>query len=110
MRKYVWSLFSSSMDVYVRHRILKMLNFVQAASSWLYVVPWGIRKVLNYIAERYDNPPVYITENGNAFCFSRFLLVSLFEIRRSSNLSNFRQRLLYIYVYVLLDPVNITII
>ncbi|PHT64990.1 Beta-glucosidase 42 [Capsicum annuum] len=36
----------------------------KAASSWLYIVPWGIRKVLNYIAERYGNPPVYITENG----------------------------------------------
>ncbi|KAI5651286.1 hypothetical protein M9H77_37291 [Catharanthus roseus] len=36
----------------------------KAASSWLYVVPWGIRKVLNYIAERYNNPPIYIMENG----------------------------------------------
>ncbi|PHT31328.1 Beta-glucosidase 42 [Capsicum baccatum] len=36
----------------------------KAASSWLYMVPWGIRKVLNHIAERYGNPPVYITETG----------------------------------------------
>ncbi|PHT64991.1 Beta-glucosidase 42, partial [Capsicum annuum] len=36
----------------------------KAASSWLYMVPWEIRKVLNHIAERYGNPPVYITENG----------------------------------------------
>ncbi|CAL5363050.1 unnamed protein product [Camellia sinensis] len=36
----------------------------KAASSWLYVVPWGIRKVLNYIAQRYNNPPIYVTENG----------------------------------------------
>lgn len=36
----------------------------QAASEWLYVVPWGIHKVLNYIAQRYNNPPIYITENG----------------------------------------------
>ncbi len=36
----------------------------QAASEWLYVVPWGIRKVLNYIAQRYNNPPIYVTENG----------------------------------------------
>ncbi|KAL6966105.1 Beta-glucosidase 42 [Sarracenia purpurea var. burkii] len=36
----------------------------KAASPWLYVVPWGIRKVLNYIAERYNNPPIYVTENG----------------------------------------------
>ncbi|KAM7494433.1 hypothetical protein LguiB_029042 [Lonicera macranthoides] len=36
----------------------------KAASPWLYVVPWGIRKVLNYVAERYNNPPIYVTENG----------------------------------------------
>ncbi|RWR96748.1 beta-glucosidase 4 isoform X1 [Cinnamomum micranthum f. kanehirae] len=36
----------------------------KAASEWLYIVPWGIRKVLNCIAERYHNPPIYVTENG----------------------------------------------
>lgn len=36
----------------------------KAASEWLYVVPWGIRKVLNYIAKTYNNPPIYVTENG----------------------------------------------
>ena len=37
---------------------------VKADSDWLYVVPWGIRKLLLWIADRYDNPPIYITENG----------------------------------------------
>lgn len=36
----------------------------KAASSWLYVVPWGIREVLKYLAEKYNNPIIYITENG----------------------------------------------
>ncbi|TXG48440.1 hypothetical protein EZV62_027734 [Acer yangbiense] len=36
----------------------------QAASEWLYVVPWGIRKALNYIAQTYNNPIIYVTENG----------------------------------------------
>lgn len=36
----------------------------QAASEWLYVVPWGIRKLINYVAKRYNNPPIYVTENG----------------------------------------------
>ena len=30
------------------------------------VVPWGIRKMLGWIAERYGNIPIYVTENGCA--------------------------------------------
>ncbi|KAJ4848417.1 putative beta-glucosidase 41 [Turnera subulata] len=37
---------------------------LQAASGWLHIVPWGIRKLLNYVKDRYRNPPVVITENG----------------------------------------------
>eukprot|EP00253_Pinus_taeda_P000856 PITA_00856 len=36
----------------------------RAWSSWLYIVPWGIRSLMNYIKQRYNNPPVIITENG----------------------------------------------
>ncbi|XP_072801828.1 cytosolic beta-glucosidase isoform X4 [Vicugna pacos] len=32
--------------------------------DWVYVVPWGIRKLLKYIKETYNNPVIYITENG----------------------------------------------
>jgi len=35
-----------------------------AGSSWLYVVPWGFRKLLNWIKERYGDPVIYVTENG----------------------------------------------
>ena len=31
------------------------------------IVPWGCRKLLEWIANRYDNPPIFITENGCAF-------------------------------------------
>jgi len=31
------------------------------------VVPWGCRKMLEWIADRYDNPDIYITENGCAY-------------------------------------------
>ncbi|KMT14694.1 hypothetical protein BVRB_4g074620 isoform A [Beta vulgaris subsp. vulgaris] len=36
----------------------------KAASPWLYVVPWGFKKVIAHIAEKYNNPPIYVTENG----------------------------------------------
>ncbi|XP_076915848.1 beta-glucosidase 11-like [Bidens hawaiensis] len=28
------------------------------------VVPWGLQKLLNYLKEKYGNPPIYIHENG----------------------------------------------
>ncbi|RWR72709.1 Non-cyanogenic beta-glucosidase [Cinnamomum micranthum f. kanehirae] len=36
----------------------------QAASPWLYIYPRGIRDILLYIKNRYNNPVIYITENG----------------------------------------------
>ena len=31
------------------------------------VVPWGCGKLLEWIAKRYKNPPIYLTENGCAY-------------------------------------------
>jgi len=36
----------------------------KTGSSWLRVVPWGLRRLLNYVSQTYNNPTVYITENG----------------------------------------------
>ncbi|KAK8463850.1 hypothetical protein PHAVU_011G055800, partial [Phaseolus vulgaris] len=33
-------------------------------SDWLYVYPKGFREILLYIKEKYNNPLIYITENG----------------------------------------------
>ncbi len=30
------------------------------------ILPWGCRKLIEWISNRYDNPPLYITENGCA--------------------------------------------
>ncbi|XP_072953891.1 beta-glucosidase 25 [Typha angustifolia] len=35
-----------------------------AASHWLHIVPWGIRKLMRYVKEKYGNPLTIITENG----------------------------------------------
>uniref|UniRef100_A0A182W4F7 Beta-glucosidase n=1 Tax=Anopheles minimus TaxID=112268 RepID=A0A182W4F7_9DIPT len=47
-------------------RIIQSVNpgWSRAKSSWLYVVPEGLRGMLNWIRKRYNNPPVLITENG----------------------------------------------
>ncbi|KAK9107306.1 hypothetical protein Syun_023317 [Stephania yunnanensis] len=36
----------------------------RASSIWLYIVPRGIRSLMNYIRQKYGNPLVIITENG----------------------------------------------
>ncbi|XP_050224064.1 beta-glucosidase 12-like [Mercurialis annua] len=36
----------------------------KAASDWLYVYPRGIRDLLLYTKNKYNNPLIYITENG----------------------------------------------
>jgi len=35
-----------------------------SGSDWLRVVPWGLRKLLNWVRDHYGNPEVIITENG----------------------------------------------
>ncbi|EFJ37030.1 hypothetical protein SELMODRAFT_76748 [Selaginella moellendorffii] len=36
----------------------------KSASSWLYIVPWGIEKLLLYVKDHYNPPEIIITENG----------------------------------------------
>ncbi|XP_049580104.1 lactase-like protein isoform X1 [Syngnathus scovelli] len=33
-------------------------------SEWLYSVPWGFRRMLNFVKTQYGNPVIYVTENG----------------------------------------------
>ncbi|XP_071052266.1 myrosinase 1-like isoform X2 [Onthophagus taurus] len=39
-------------------------SWENGTSSWLKVVPWGLRRLLNWIKKEYDNPEVLITANG----------------------------------------------
>lgn len=47
-----------------------------------YVVPHGMEKVVMYMKERYNNIPMYITENGNAYTFTKcaYLLSILSQV------------------------------
>jgi beta-glucosidase/6-phospho-beta-glucosidase/beta-galactosidase len=43
-----------------------MINVpVQAHSVWLYIVPTGMYGVVTYLKEKYQNPTIIISENGN---------------------------------------------
>lgn len=44
-------------------------RFMRGEPEWLFVVPFGMRRLLNWVKDRYDNPPVLITENGFAATF-----------------------------------------
>ncbi|CDP04149.1 unnamed protein product [Coffea canephora] len=59
---------SEDNDVFYRvqgmERIAEWEGGEVIASPWLYVVHWGIWKLLNYMASRHNNTAIYITENG----------------------------------------------
>ena len=38
--------------------------YIRSGSSWLKVVPWGLRKLLKYIKDNYGDPKIIVTENG----------------------------------------------
>jgi len=40
-------------------------NWHVTSMGW-FVVPWGFRKMLNWVHERYNGLPIYVTENGTA--------------------------------------------
>ncbi|KOM44458.1 hypothetical protein LR48_Vigan05g206300, partial [Vigna angularis] len=53
---------SYTTDPHVRYSTLYL--YLQTASDWLYVCPKGIKKLLLYTKEQYNDPVIYITENG----------------------------------------------
>ncbi|XP_068103184.1 lactase/phlorizin hydrolase-like [Hyperolius riggenbachi] len=44
--------------------LLSDRTWLASGSIWLRIVPFGLRRLLNWIKEDFNNPPIYITENG----------------------------------------------
>ncbi|XP_063922298.1 myrosinase 1-like [Zophobas morio] len=57
-----WDSFSESKDLGAK--LYQDPEWPGSLSDWLKVVPWGLRGVLKWVKDKYNNPPVFITENG----------------------------------------------
>lgn len=53
-----------SWDKDIKAKIYQDTQWEGSRSSWLKVTPWGLRKVLSWVKEKYNSPPIFITENG----------------------------------------------
>lgn len=49
----------------------------QTSLEWLNVYPEGMEKAVNYIRDRYNNTPMFITENG-MICKLRRIIYKIF--------------------------------
>eukprot|EP00249_Psilotum_nudum_P019962 c27498_g1_i1 orf=501-2102(+) len=56
----------------------------KGASHWMYIVPWGLHKLLNWTTKRYNRPAIFVTENGvdDEDCPSQSLAESLHDSKR----------------------------
>ncbi|KAE9613680.1 putative beta-glucosidase [Lupinus albus] len=68
----------------------------KANSIWLYIVPRGMRSLMNYIKRKYGNPPVVITENGMDDPNSAFISIedALKDVKRIDYLKGYLSELL----------------
>ncbi|KAK2109007.1 hypothetical protein P7K49_014172 [Saguinus oedipus] len=39
-------------------------SWPDSGSYWLKITPFGFRRILNWLKEEYNDPPIYVTENG----------------------------------------------
>ncbi|XP_051239410.1 lactase-like b [Dicentrarchus labrax] len=57
---------SSSSNYFTDRDLAELVDprWPDPGSEWLYSVPWGFRRLLNFVKTQYGNPMVYVTENG----------------------------------------------
>ncbi|KAK2969694.1 hypothetical protein RJ640_000578 [Escallonia rubra] len=48
----------------INHHFLLISHSLEGYSEWIRVYPAGIQEFLVYVKEKYDNPVIYISENG----------------------------------------------
>jgi hypothetical protein len=77
---------------------LFLFNYFQVASDWLYVYPRGIRDFLVYAKEKYNNPLIYITENGIQITLH---IIFLFSYYQKLILENFKHNILKINLLIM---------
>lgn len=63
-RKFVLQDASTDSAVITSHYRFGVPIGERAASRWLAIVPWGLRSLTKYVRDRYNNLPMFITENG----------------------------------------------
>lgn len=80
---------------------------MQANSIWLYIVPQGMRSLLNYVKTRYGNPLVIITENGKSD-YSIKLCRTRLDLEKSQSYFNFLP-LFYMFLLGMDDANNSSI-
>jgi len=72
----------------------------RGGSEWLYIAPWGLRKLLKHISKTYGNPTIIITENG---CSSKHPvsapgdIANLDDEQRCNYITNYTNEILKAY-------------
>lgn len=105
MRPKLWLIYQIGTINYkmyqIGKRILKLLQLIQysyfglcmlsvglngkpigkpVGSGWIHMYPAGIWKLLRYIKNQYNNPRIYITENGSKLVINIFLELNNLEV------------------------------
>ncbi|XP_059303406.1 beta-glucosidase 44-like [Lycium ferocissimum] len=65
----------------------------RAHSYWLYIVPWGLRKAINYVKEQYGNPTMILAENGMDYAGNITLPKALHDTKRIDYYRSYLQEL-----------------